>query len=83
MKNTTFTAKQNIISYIIAGALILGASITLWYFPIEYAYRQQTSRDNNLNPVNGAWDLTAFDLDEQIVFIEGSVEYVMGALLTP
>ena len=83
MKKSTFIAKQNTIGYIIAGVLILAASIALWYFPKEYAYRQQPSRDNNLNPVNGVWDLTAFDLDEQIVFIEGSVEYVSGALLTP
>ena len=83
MKKPTFATKQNIIGYLIVGVLILAASIALWYFPKEYAYRQQPSRDNNLNPVNGVWDLTAFDLDEQIVFIEGSVEYVSGALLTP
>ena len=83
MKKTDFLTKQNIFGYILAGVLILAASISLWYFPQEYAYRQQPSRDDNLNPVNGVWDLTAFDLDEQIVFIEGDVEYVPGALLTP
>ena len=83
MKKITSMTKQNTVSYIIAGMLILAASIALWYFPKEYAYRQQPSRDNNLNPVNGVWDLTAFDLDTQIIFIEGDVEYVPGALLTP
>ena len=83
MENPNPITKQNIIGYVIAGVLILAVSITLWYFPKEYAYRQQFPRNNNLKPVNGVWDLTAFDLDEQIIFIDGDVEYVQGALLTP
>jgi len=83
MKKTVRKTKQSSIGYIIAGVLILTASIALWYFPKEYAYRQQPPRDNNLNPVDGVWDFTPFDLDEQIFFIEGSAEFIPGALFTP
>lgn len=67
----------------IAALLVLLVSVVLWYFPKEYAYRLQPSRDENLNPVDGAWDLTPFDLEGEIIFIEGTVEYVLDELLTP
>lgn len=77
------TKKTKHIPTVIAALLILAASIALWYFPKEYAYRLQPPRDQNHNPENGVWDLRGFDLDGQIIFLEGPVEYVAGKLLTP
>ncbi|MDR0293423.1 MAG: winged helix-turn-helix domain-containing protein [Oscillospiraceae bacterium] len=66
----------------IAALLVLAVSIALWYFPNEYASRR-TPRDQNFKPENGAWDMTGFDLEREIVFIDGPVEYVLGEHLTP
>lgn len=65
----------------LAALLVLCASAALWYFPKEYAFRRQNPQ--NLNPENGVWDLTGFDLESEIVFLEGTVEYVAGAHLAP
>ncbi|MCL1896619.1 MAG: winged helix-turn-helix domain-containing protein [Clostridiales bacterium] len=71
------------IPYTISALLILVVSAALWYFPGEYAYRQQPPRDQNLNPEGGVWDFTGYDLESEIVFIEGAVEYVLGEHLAP
>jgi hypothetical protein len=83
MSNSILPGKVGRTKYIpvvIAALLILTASIVLWYLPKEYAYHLQHGQDNQ--PENGMWDLTAFDLEKEIIFISGEVEYVTGALLT-
>ena len=86
MEQTKISGRVRIIKYIpytIAVLLILAVSITLCYFPNEYAFRQQPPRNQNLNPTDGVWNFTGFDLDNEIVFMEGTVEYVLGEHLTP
>lgn len=72
----TLPAEKNKITYVIIPLLVLIVCLCLWY-------AMQQGGSTSVSSETGVWDLRGLSFDNGTYTLNGPVEYIPGALLTP
>jgi hypothetical protein len=75
-------SKGKCVPIAVVALLVFSVVMTVWFISKEYAYRDKNNA-YNVQSDSGVWDLHGYDLNTQIQFLAGEVEYAPNALLTP